>query len=286
MFQHILVPLDGSLRAESAIPVAARLARASEGMLIFLRPVSTAPEDEYAAGTGSPIFQAALQSEQEEAQHYLMGIASSRSLAGLPIIVSAPHGPVVANIQVTVQTYQADVLVCCAQPELGGFHRLLDPFVEQLSQHLAIPLLLLPAQEPLHNPLLEPGEPITCLVAFTGSQPEPALIPPAASLLAALAGQQPGHLHCAPLRSVLSRSAMTHPDLPGAASSQNQQRFAGRSAVLLKEAQTEARLAAKQAPRPREVIVLGMPLFDTERDALREVARYPRLLVPSPVREA
>ena len=29
MFQHILIPLDGSKRAEQAIPVAARLARAS-----------------------------------------------------------------------------------------------------------------------------------------------------------------------------------------------------------------------------------------------------------------
>jgi hypothetical protein len=67
---------------------------------------------------------------------------------------------------------------------------------------------------------------------------------------------------------------------------QNQQRFSGWSAVLLKEAQTEARPAAKQEPRPHEVIVLGMPLPDTERDALREVARYPRLLVPSPMREA
>ena len=32
MFRHILIPLDGSLRAEQAIPVAARLARASEGV--------------------------------------------------------------------------------------------------------------------------------------------------------------------------------------------------------------------------------------------------------------
>jgi nucleotide-binding universal stress UspA family protein len=36
MFQRILVPLDGSTRAESALPVAARLAKASGGSVILL----------------------------------------------------------------------------------------------------------------------------------------------------------------------------------------------------------------------------------------------------------
>jgi len=35
MLQRILVPLDGSPRAEQAIPVAARLAHASEGTVVF-----------------------------------------------------------------------------------------------------------------------------------------------------------------------------------------------------------------------------------------------------------
>lgn len=45
MFKRILVPLDGSGRAEQALPVAARLARASSGsLLVLVRVVSTAPE--------------------------------------------------------------------------------------------------------------------------------------------------------------------------------------------------------------------------------------------------
>ncbi len=40
MFQHILVPLDGSLRAERAIPVAARIAHACGGSVMLLRVVS------------------------------------------------------------------------------------------------------------------------------------------------------------------------------------------------------------------------------------------------------
>jgi nucleotide-binding universal stress UspA family protein len=40
MFQHIVVPLDGSPRAEQALPVAARIARASGGTLTLLRVVT------------------------------------------------------------------------------------------------------------------------------------------------------------------------------------------------------------------------------------------------------
>ncbi len=44
MFQRILVPLDGSARAERALPVAARLTRASGGSIVLLRAV-TSPID-------------------------------------------------------------------------------------------------------------------------------------------------------------------------------------------------------------------------------------------------
>ncbi len=37
MFHHILVPLDGSKRAESALPVAASIARSTGARLLLLR---------------------------------------------------------------------------------------------------------------------------------------------------------------------------------------------------------------------------------------------------------
>jgi nucleotide-binding universal stress UspA family protein len=44
MFRRILVPLDGTEGAERAVPVAARIARASGGAIILVRAVSTTPE--------------------------------------------------------------------------------------------------------------------------------------------------------------------------------------------------------------------------------------------------
>jgi len=48
MFKRILVPLDGSTRAESAVPIAARIARASGGSVILLQvaaiPINLKPK--------------------------------------------------------------------------------------------------------------------------------------------------------------------------------------------------------------------------------------------------
>ena len=44
MFRNILVPLDGSSRAERALPVAARLAQASGGTVVLLSVVSPSSE--------------------------------------------------------------------------------------------------------------------------------------------------------------------------------------------------------------------------------------------------
>jgi len=280
MFRHVLVPLDGSLRAERAIFVAARLARASEGILILLRIVKDAPEDGPKTSVGSPLFQAAIQSEREEAQQYLTGIASSHQLAGLPIIVSTAHGPVATAIQVTIDTYEADLLVCCEQPEPRGSQQFLGSFAEQLSQRLSIPLLLLPAQEPLHGSLAEIQRPLTCLIGFAGAQPEPFLIQPAVSLLAAFSSQEPGRLHFVPLRSLLSRSARTPLEPQAPAPDAGQLQVSRRSAVLLKE----VRLAAKPEDSSVDVFILATPLPSEDGDVLREMRAYPRLLLPSQVR--
>lgn len=64
MFQRILVPLDGSKYAERAIPVAARLARASGGSLVFVRVVL--PPVKF--GTHTPQHSIALKPEAFEAR--------------------------------------------------------------------------------------------------------------------------------------------------------------------------------------------------------------------------
>lgn len=283
MFRHILVPLDGSLRAESALPVAARLARASAGMLILLRVISAGPEDGQDTGAWSSILQGKIQSEQEEAQQYLAKIASSDSLAGLALSVVVSHGSIVAAIQTAVQSYRADLLVCREQPAYPGSRQeSLGPFVDQISRSLDIPVLLLPEQESLHGPLAEAGKSIDCLVAFAGLEPEAALISPAVALASALAGRSLGSLHFTPFSALGSQKAdgssvaTKRPDPRYVAPSQ--QSMARRSMTLLREAQ--AKQEATEEQEHCRVVVLSIPLHQADDDALRKVTAHPRLLVP------
>lgn len=78
-FQHILVPLDGSKRAESAIPVAAHIARAKEGVLLFVRVVA------FPGGSATEYHTAFVYLEQQAQRAELSGISiQTRILAGMP----------------------------------------------------------------------------------------------------------------------------------------------------------------------------------------------------------
>ena len=71
MFRRILVPLDGAARAEKAIPVAARLAKASGGSLVLLQVIST-PVDAGGFMYEPMVFtQADIDTEVSKATKYL-----------------------------------------------------------------------------------------------------------------------------------------------------------------------------------------------------------------------
>jgi nucleotide-binding universal stress UspA family protein len=113
MFQHILVPLDGSLRAERTLPIAARLAQASQGNLILLRVVEASAEENAArSGTSSPVHQSVC-AQLDEAQQYLAALARAREIAGIPLTIEVRSGPVVSTILAAAQTSQADLLILC-----------------------------------------------------------------------------------------------------------------------------------------------------------------------------
>jgi nucleotide-binding universal stress UspA family protein len=82
MFQRILVPLDGSQCAERAIPVAARLARASGGSVILVQALSL-DIDLYLVPQPT-LIEMAVDAERACAEKYLRGVATSVTLDGVP----------------------------------------------------------------------------------------------------------------------------------------------------------------------------------------------------------
>ncbi len=98
MFRRILIPFDGSERAERAIPVAVRAARAVGGSIILLRVVNTAAEH-YPSVPGKPAFlQSNVPEETRLAESYLGAIAKSDRFLGLFAQTRILHGLIAPSI--------------------------------------------------------------------------------------------------------------------------------------------------------------------------------------------
>lgn len=202
MFQRILVPLDGSLRAERALPLAAQIARASQGMLVLLRVVSAAEELGPNISSRPPFVRTLVQMQMEEAHQYLTVLASSRAFTGISLTTAVLPGPVIPTIRKAIHSYQADLVVLCARSDPQGQPQPISDLAGQLIEGIDTPLLLIPEHGPsTFIARTDRQHQAAVLVAFNGPQPAHSLVEPASSLLTALNGQGEGHLHFVPLHS-------------------------------------------------------------------------------------
>jgi nucleotide-binding universal stress UspA family protein len=203
MFKQILVPLDGSLRAESALAVAARIARASEGTVMLLQVVGIPAEyasylhDSYMAQT--PTYaQEFLDAEQANAENYLASVAKSTRLAGIKTQTKALSGRPAMTILDVARDEHIDIIVMCSHGDTGFKRWALGSVAQQVSRHSPVPVLVLREEGtaptssfPDH---LHPLRSVTAMVALDGSNLAEAALEPAAYLVAALAAPARGIL--------------------------------------------------------------------------------------------
>ncbi|HEU5380995.1 MAG TPA: universal stress protein [Ktedonobacteraceae bacterium] len=183
MFQRILVPLDGSARAEQAIPTAARIAQVFGGTIIMLCvvPPTSRPEK-----GGMPEAYPIVGTDEQlaEATEYLKSVATSRPLVGIPTEVHTAIGETAPTLLDAVQSLHADFLIVCRHGLSGFAHWGLGGVAYKLVQRCPVPLLLLPdgGRE------LAPAEQhqIRALVTLDGSPFSEAVLEPVAHLLAGL----------------------------------------------------------------------------------------------------
>ncbi len=184
MFHRILVPLDGSTRAESAIPTAARLAQVSGGSVVLLQvvepPVSSgkfsAPEAYPKVGTDE---------ELAEATEYLKNLAQSGDLSGITTEVQTLAGAVVPTIVAATQSLHADLIVLSSHGYTGFKRWTLGSVAHKLVPHSPVPVLVLREGGPV--PATTADQPAFAVVPLDGSLLSESALEPAAQLLAALA---------------------------------------------------------------------------------------------------
>ncbi len=138
MFQRMLIPLDGSKRAERAIPIAARIARASGGSLIFLRVVGTQIEFGTYITEPSVLIQEALELDLTRAIDYLARIKRSNDLAGIEATVEVRSGGAAQTILDVAQMRHVDLIVMCRHGETGFKRWVLGSVAQQVTRHFQI----------------------------------------------------------------------------------------------------------------------------------------------------
>jgi nucleotide-binding universal stress UspA family protein len=143
MFQRILVPLDGSELAERALPIAARLARASGGSIASLRVVPSPLEFKSLRTESSMPMQAVSDSDLAEAVDYLTRIAASSMLAVVATTLQVLRGMPAGIIPSVVRSQQVDIIIICSHGYTGMTRRSLGSVAEKVASHIPVAVLVL-----------------------------------------------------------------------------------------------------------------------------------------------
>jgi len=198
MFQRILVPLDGSARAERAIPIAARLARNSGGSVLLLRVV-THPLDAVASFLHPPEeTEKASEAAHARAVSYLEHVARSDDFSDVGTALQVADSLPAQTILSAAHLQQVDSIVMCSHGEAGFTHWALGSVAQTVARHSPVPVLLLQEREEASvSALLHPADsrPVHVLVPLDGSAFAEEALLPAACLTAALSAPSPGSLH-------------------------------------------------------------------------------------------
>jgi nucleotide-binding universal stress UspA family protein len=206
MLRHVLVPLDGSTRAEQALPIAAHIARVNDGTLTLLRVV-TFPVyvDPFSVQIrADEIMKAGI----AEAKSYLAQVLTANILEGVEVKTEVCVGIPAQEILEVAQAQQVDLIVMCSHGTTGLPRWVLGSVAQQVVRQCLIPVFILREGGPL--PIAKPDppdRPVRMLVALDGSPFAEKVLVPAAQLCAALAAPAQGALH---LTLVLRRLSGLH----------------------------------------------------------------------------
>jgi nucleotide-binding universal stress UspA family protein len=207
MFQHILVPLDGSLRAEQALPVAARIARFTGGSLLLVQVVRLATD--YSGGWApAPVeTQGEIDEEVDSAAAYLQAVATSPELSGIEIKAKVVFGLPVQQLLALVEAPEISLIVLCSHGRTGFTRWVLGSVAHALVHQATAPILVLRQSEtPLSPASIGSGGPIHTLVPLDGSPLAEAALLPAAYVTAALATAGQGTMHLSQVVKIFSTS--------------------------------------------------------------------------------
>ena len=180
MFSKILVPLDGSARAERALPVAARLARSHNAKVVLLRVVSDIADVGGYMIPSVATDPGVVEREEIEARDYLNGIARTHVFQGVPVEVVVEFGLPAQIILDMIKTREVDGIIIGSHGRTGLSRWVLGSVAQPIVRHSTAPVLLLRQQGPaLDDDGSLRESPFRILVPLDGSEIAEAALEPA-----------------------------------------------------------------------------------------------------------
>ena len=147
MYQRVIVPLDGSERAEQALPNATDLARASNASILLVSVVGY-PSLEREGLSFWALQREALdqvvREETEQAEQYLDGVRERLTGDGFDVVVEVRRGAVDRAILANLQP--GDVIVMTTHGRGGVARWFLGSVAEDVVRRSTVPVLLIRSQ--------------------------------------------------------------------------------------------------------------------------------------------
>jgi nucleotide-binding universal stress UspA family protein len=119
MYHTILVPLDGSSRAEAILAHVEQLAQHLESKVVLLRVIDPAASISGLEGLPIDVTRDLIHQEAAEAEHYLEGKRGELLDRGINAQISVRYGPVVQGIIDAAEAEGADLVALASHGRTG-----------------------------------------------------------------------------------------------------------------------------------------------------------------------
>jgi len=143
MYKTILVPLDGSKRAETILPHVEDLAPRYSAKVIFLHVLEPPHFVVGIEGTYAAPTQQEFDKWTKETESYLVGLQREFGKEGIEARVSVAHGPVVETIIKTAEREGADLIAMASHGRSGLSKVFYGSVAAGVLQRVDRPLLLI-----------------------------------------------------------------------------------------------------------------------------------------------
>ncbi|MDX1601254.1 MAG: universal stress protein [Anaerolineales bacterium] len=141
MYDTILVPLDGSHRAERILPHVEALARANGSRVIFLQVIEPVPVLSTSIGHAGRIDEAGIR--EQTAISYLRGWRGEFQAKGIEAASAVEHGAVVPAITRLAERENADLIAMASHGRSGIERAFYGSVTAGVLQRIDRPLLLI-----------------------------------------------------------------------------------------------------------------------------------------------